>query len=107
MKEIAAGGAQPIVDILVQDLTEPQALRLEAELIAAFGTIDSGGMLTNSVLPSGLGAKKRRGMLVPLGCVERIQLGLDLLNTAIVDLAGANTGGMTLKVIGGGIWWTW
>lgn len=79
----------------MQDLTEPQALRLEAELIAAFGTIDSGGLLTNSVLPSGLGGKKRRGLVVPLGCVERAQLGLELLKTAIVDLAGANPDGMT------------
>ena len=76
IKEIEAGGAKPIVDVLVQDLTEPQALRLEAELIAAFGTIDSGGMLTNSVLPSGLGGKKRKGLVVPLGCVERAQLGI-------------------------------
>ena len=79
----------------MQDSTEPQALRLEAELIAAFGTIDSGGLLTNSVLPSGLGGKKRRGLVVPLGCVERAQLGLELLKTAIVDLAWANPDGMT------------
>lgn len=57
LKEILDTGARPIVDILIEDLTEAQALRLEAELIAAFGTIESGGLLTNAVVPSGLGGK--------------------------------------------------
>ena len=35
------------------DLTETQALKLEAELIGAFGTIANGGTLTNAVSPSG------------------------------------------------------
>src|SRR6476661_8208391 len=54
IKDILESGARPMVDILVEDLTEIQALRLEAELIAAFGTEDSGGILTNRVVPSGL-----------------------------------------------------
>ena len=84
-----------MVDILVEDLTELQALRLKAELIASFGTSDSGGVLTNSVMPSGLGGKKRKMVVVPLGCVERAQLGLQLLKTAIADLARANPDGIT------------
>jgi hypothetical protein len=36
-------GATPFVEILVDDLTDQQALKLEAEIISAFGTIDSGG----------------------------------------------------------------
>jgi uncharacterized protein len=95
IKEIFESGTKPMVDILVEDLTELQALRLEAELIAAFGTEDSGGVLTNSVMPSGLGSKKRKGVVVPQGCVERAQLGLQLLKTAIVDLARANPDGIT------------
>jgi hypothetical protein len=95
IKEICASGATPIVDILVEDLTNLQALRLEAELIAAFGTIDSGGLLTNSVMPSGLGGKSRRGLVVPLGCVERAQLGLQLLKTATIDFTRANPEGVT------------
>lgn len=58
IKRILESGTKPMVDILVEDLTELQALRLEAELIAAFGTEDSGGILTNSVIPSGLGGKE-------------------------------------------------
>src|SRR3989304_375795 len=65
IQEIVASGYLPLVDILVEDLTENQALRLEAELVAAFGTIDSGGILTNSVMPAGLGTKKRENIVVP------------------------------------------
>ena len=95
IKEIFASGAKPMVDILVEDLTEAQALRLEAELIAAFGTNETGGLLTNSVVPSGLGGKKRKDIIVPQGCVERAQLGLQLMKTAILELAKANVAGIT------------
>lgn len=95
IKQIIATGVQPMVDILVEDLTEPQALRLEAELIAAFGTIESGGLLTNAVVPTGLGGKTRVGVVVPQGSVERAQLGLQLLKTAILELAKANPIGIT------------
>ena len=95
IKEIIAAGATPMVDILVEDLTEPQALRLEAELISAFGTIETGGVLTNAVVPSGLGGKSRRAVVVPQGAVERAQLGLDFIKTAILELAKANSEGIT------------
>jgi len=95
IKQIIAAGSQPMVDILVEDLTESQALRLEAELIAAFGTVESGGMLTNAVVPSGLGGKSRKGVVMPQGSIERAQLGLQLLKTAILELAKANPAGIT------------
>ena len=38
IREIERAGAQVLVSYLVEHLTEPEALRLEAELIAAFGT---------------------------------------------------------------------
>jgi uncharacterized protein len=95
IKEIYASGVKPMVDILVEDLTESQALRLEAELISAYGTIETGGMLTNAIMPSGLGGKARKGIVVPQGCIERAQLGLQLLKTAIFELAKANQNGIT------------
>lgn len=95
IREIMAAGSSPMVDILVEDLTEAQALRLEAELISAFGTIETGGVLTNAVVPSGLGGKSRNGVVVPQGAVERAQLGLDLIKAAILELAKANPEGIT------------
>lgn len=95
IKEIVGAGAAPMVDILVDDLTEAQALRLEAELISAFGTLETGGLLTNAVVPSGLGGKSRKSIVVPQGAVERAQLGLDLIKTAILELAKANPEGIT------------
>ena len=84
IKEIIASGAKPMADILVDDLTEAQALKLEAELIAAFGTVESGGVLTNAIIPTGLGGKSRKGIVVPQGCVDRAQIGLQLLKNAIL-----------------------
>jgi hypothetical protein len=95
IQEIVASGHLPLVDILIDDLTENQALRLEAELVAAFGTQDAGGILTNSVMPAGLGTKKRANVVVPTGAVERAQLGLAMLKKAILDLARANKQGIT------------
>jgi hypothetical protein len=36
--EITGSGAKPFVEILVDDLTDQQAVKPEAELISAFGT---------------------------------------------------------------------
>ena len=95
IQEIMASGHRPLVDIVVEDLTENQALRLEAELVAAFGTVDTGGPLTNPVVPAGLGSKKRSGLVVPQGAVERAQQGLAMLKKAVHDLARANKDGIT------------
>lgn len=95
IKEIVSLGSKPIVDILVEDLTETQALRIEAELIAAFGTTATGGPLTNAVVPSGLGSKKRKHLVVPQGAVERAQLGLHFLKSAILEMTKANPAGVT------------
>ena len=95
IKEIIADGSRPMVDILIEDLTEAQAFRLEAELIAAYGTLETGGVLTNAVVPSGLGGKVRSNVVVPQGAIERAQLGLDLIKTAILELAKANSEGIT------------
>lgn len=95
IRQILDSGARPLVEILVEDLTEAQALRLEAELIAAFGTEETGGLLTNAVVPTALGAQGRRDIVVPQGAVERAQLGLEFLKAAIRDLARANPKGIT------------
>ncbi len=95
IREVVDSGKRPIITILADDLTESQALKLEAELIAAFGTEASGGLLTNSVLPTGLGGKARKGLVLPQGAVERAQIGLDLVKSAILELAEANSGGVT------------
>ncbi|MCC6316813.1 MAG: GIY-YIG nuclease family protein [Gemmatimonadaceae bacterium] len=95
IREILDAGARPLIDILVEDLTEAQALRLEAELIAAFGTEDTGGLLTNAVVPAGIGGKERKNIVVPQGAVERAQLGLEFLKTAILELAKANPDGIS------------
>jgi uncharacterized protein len=67
-----------------------QALKLEAELISAFGTEAPGGILTNSVVPSGLSTKGRSKVVVPHGAKERAQLGLQMLKGAILELARTN-----------------
>ena len=93
--EIVVAGQRPLVDIIIDDLTETQAFRLEAQLIAAIGTVESGGPLLNAVIPAGLGSRKRKGVIIPQGAVERAQLGLELLKTAILELSKANPDGIT------------
>jgi hypothetical protein len=95
IREIEADGAEVLVSRLVDSLTEHQAIKLEAELIAAFGTIDTGGLLTNSVLPSGLSSKSRAAVTVPSGVKEKAQLGLSLLKEAVLELAKANPNGVS------------
>lgn len=94
IKEIVGQGHSPLITVLAEDLTESQALRLEAELISAFGTEETGGPLTNAVVPAGLGGK-RRSVVVPQGTVERAQLGLEFLKNAILELARANPAGLS------------
>lgn len=95
IKEIEASGAKVLVTRLVESLSEHQAIKLEAELISALGTLDSGGLLTNTVLPSGLGRKARTAVVVPSGVKEKAQVGLALLKEAVLELAKANPGGIS------------
>ena len=95
IQEISASGHRPFVDILVDDVTENQALRIEAELVAAFGTVDTGGPLMNSVMPAGLGTKRRADVVVPQGAVERAQQGLAMLKKAVLVMIRANKSGIT------------
>jgi hypothetical protein len=95
IKEIVADGQTVLVTKLVDSLSEAQALRLEAELISAFGTVATGGLLTNAVIPSGLGSKSRPSLTVPHGTKEKAQLGLGLLKDAVLEFAKANPKGIT------------
>jgi len=70
-------------------------MKLEAELIAALGTTDTGGLLANSVLPSGLSLKVRPFIVVPSGVREKAQIGLTLLKEAVLELAKANPRGIS------------
>lgn len=93
--EIQKQGFEVLTQILADDLTEAQALKLEAELIAAFGTEDTGGLLTNTVLPSGAIPKEKGKVAIPQGVVEKAQIALSLLKTSVLELAQANETGIT------------
>lgn len=95
IKEIVASNNKVLVTKLVDSLSEAQAFKLEAELISAFGTVETGGLLTNAVVPSGLGRKSRPLLIVPHGAKEKAQLGLNLLKEAVLEFAKANPKGVT------------
>jgi hypothetical protein len=95
IKEIEAASHEVLVTRLVDELSEMQAIRLEAELIASFGTVETGGLLLNSVLPSGLSTKTRNSVVVPSGVKEKAQLALALLKDAVLELAKANPNGIS------------
>jgi uncharacterized protein len=93
--EIIATGLDVITTVLADDLTEIQALKLESELVAAFGTFATGGFLTNAVVPSGRLGRVRSDLVLPSGAVERAQVGLNLLKEAVLELAQANANGIS------------
>jgi hypothetical protein len=93
--EIQAAGHKVLVSTMVDSLSEAQAMKLEAELIAAFGTEETGGILTNAVVPTGLGKKVRPSLVVPHGAREQAQIGLSLLKQAVLEFAKANAKGIT------------
>jgi uncharacterized protein len=93
IKEIIESGGKVIVSVLIDNLTENQALKLEAELIITFGTEKQGGILKNSVTPKG--QQKNITLLnIPHGIYEKAQLGLQFLKEAILEFAEANPEGI-------------
>ena len=95
IKEICGNDQDVLVTLLAEGLTEEQAIKLEAELISAFGTEDTGGFLTNKVIPSGKAPRLRQNLIVPTGVREKAQIGLSLLKDAVLELARANRRGVT------------
>lgn len=92
--QIVASGKSPVVTTLADELTELQAIKLEAELISAFGLEISGGILTNTVTPSGAALASKVNVTVPLGAREKAQLGLSFLKDAVLELAKVNPKGV-------------
>ena len=89
IKEIITGNGKVIVSIMSDELTENQSLKLEAELIAAFGTEKNGGILKNTVNPSG-NKKIKKLLNVPHGVYEKSQLGLRFLKESSLEFIEAN-----------------
>ena len=89
-------GFTKLCTILVDELTQSEALRIEAQLIVAFGIESRGGMLTNVVVPSTtFGDRVPRNLSLPHGIFEKAQLGLRMLKEAVVELGTANPNGVT------------
>ncbi len=95
IKEIQQAGHKVLTVMLVESLTEMEALKVEAELIGAFGTERSGGCLTNVVVPSGRVVETRESVNVPEGVVEKAQIALELLKASVWELTRANKNGVT------------
>ncbi len=95
IREIHDAGLKVLTIKLVEGISETEALRIEAELIGAFGTQDHGGFLTNAVVPSGTRLSKSKDVIVPSGAVEKAQMSLDHLKSAVFETAKANKNGVT------------
>ena len=95
IKEIMESGKEVMVSQLVSDLTEAQALKIESELISSFGTIDAGGSLYNTVIPTGTVRRVQSNINVPAGVIDKAQIGINLLKDALEEFAEANPDGIT------------
>ncbi len=95
IQDILDSGHDLIISKIVENLEEEQALQIELELISSFGTIDNGGLLYNSVIPKSIRRKVDSGITVPIGALEKAQIGLKLLKDSIVSLSEENPDGIT------------
>lgn len=95
IQAIFAEGLDVLHTIIADNLTENQALKIEAELIAAFGIQSQGGMLTNKIKPNPENIRKQIKKNIPDGCYEKAQMGLELLKSAVMELAKANPNGIS------------
>ncbi|MDC9727657.1 MAG: GIY-YIG nuclease family protein [Candidatus Thioglobus sp.] len=95
IKEIMESGKEVMVSQLVSYLTEAQALKIESELISSFGTIDAGGSLYNTVIPTGTVRRVQNNINVPTGVIDKAQIGINLLKDALEEFAEANPDGIT------------
>ena len=94
IQSIHSSGNRVLHTVIADNLTEEQALKIEAELISAFGIRRYGGLLTNRVQPNPNSISKKIRVNVPDGCYERAQMGLDLIKSAVMELAKANPAGI-------------
>lgn len=95
IQQIKDSGHSVIHTIMADDLTEQQALKIEAELISAFGIRSQGGLLTNKVRPNPDNVSGKVKANIPDGCYEKAQIGLDFLKSAVMELAKANPAGIS------------
>ena len=94
VKEIHSAGLKVLHTVMADNLTEEQALKIEAELIAAFGIRTQGGLLTNRVKPNPENINKKIKINIPDGCYEKAQMGLEFIKSAVMELAKANPKGI-------------
>lgn len=94
IKAILDSGHKVIHTIISDNLTEHQALKIEAELISALGIRSQGGLLTNRVKPNPENVNKHIKVNIPDGCYEKAQMALGLLKSAVMELAKANPAGI-------------
>ena len=94
IKEIHDSGMSVLHTVMADNLTEEQALKIEAELISAFGIIKHGGFLTNRVRPNPNNIGRKIKINVPDGCYEKAQMGLEFLKSSVMELAKANPEGI-------------
>ena len=95
IQSILDSGYTPIISELVSKVSEEQALKIELELISSLGTIDNGGSLYNSIIPKSVKRRCDDTVIVPIGALEKAQLGLQLLKDSILTLAEENPDGVT------------
>ena len=95
IKQIINSGHNVVVTRLIENLNESDALKIESELIASLGTIDAGGMLYNTVIPTNIIGCTQKDINIPVGIFEKAQIGIKLMKDAIEELVKVNSKGIT------------
>jgi hypothetical protein len=79
IKGIHEAGYSVLHTVVADNLTEEQALKLEAELISAFGIRKHGGLLTNKVRPNPNNISKRIKVNILMVVTKKRKWALNLL----------------------------
>lgn len=95
IQDILASELSVLHTIIADNLTEQHALKIEAELISAFGIRSQGGLLTNRIRPNPETVSRQIKLNVPDGCYEKTQMALTLMKSAVMELAKANPLGIS------------
>ena len=94
IQKIKDAGHNVIHIIIADNLTEQQALKIEAELISAFGIRSQGGLLTNRIRPNTESINRLIKVNIPDDYYEKAQMALGLMKAAVMELAKANPSGI-------------
>lgn len=90
MKEIEDDKSHTIKRVMIDNLTEAEAIKNEALIISTLGTLKTGGILINKNTPTGHTVAKPSSINIPPGLLEKASIAKDLIEGVVYDFVEYN-----------------